>query len=320
MYYDRTVSKKLLHALGTEGPFSFLVRYAKTQPLMDLQLRGYPNSDRYWATLYCGLTGVLDVYEQNGQFWLKGNSNSSSWATSWDKSWAGKRQLGGWRLAEEQLDKYLNLEMQRGLNPRFTKEGRIQAMLCTPSVGLFGIIDREVIIRFPKGREGDRVATNKRLLQPLQAACPSDRARPWFVPPKEFGGELDLLAVDSSGRILAIEVKSGSNTHGIIWAPLQATFYANFLKEWSKEVRQKSQDILHKMLQQRIDLGLTRGPNPQLKYPLEIVPVVAFGGPPKSKKAYPRLKEVQKALLDAKVGYKSLKVWQVEDSVITEML
>jgi len=294
-------------------------RYAKTQPLMDLQLRGYPNSDRYWATLYCGLTGVLDVYEQNGQFWLKGNSNSSSWATSWDKSWAEKRQLGGWRLAEEQLDKYLNLEMQRGLLPRFTKEGRIQAMLCTPSVGLFGIIDREVIIGFPKGREGDRVATNKRLLQPLQAACPSDRAHPWFVPPKEFGGELDLLAVDPSGRILAIEVKSGSNTHGITWAPLQATFYANFLKEWSKEVRQKSQDILHKMLQQRIDLGLTRGPNPQLKYPLEIVPVVAFGGPPKSTKAIPRLKIVQKALIDAKVGYRSLKVWQVEGSVIQEI-
>jgi hypothetical protein len=194
-------------------------------------------------------------------------------------------------------------------------------MLCTPSVGRFGIIDREVIIGFPKGGEGDRVATNKRLLQPLQAACPPDPARPWFVPPKEFGGELDLLAVDSSGRILAIEVKSGSNTHGITWAPLQATFYADFLKAWSSQVGQEraSHRSLQMMLQQRIDLGLTRGPNPQLKYPLEIVPVVAFGGPPKSKKAYPRRKEVQKALLDAKVGYKSLKVWQVEGSVIQEI-
>jgi len=311
MNYDRTVSPALIDALGPGGPFSFLVRYAKTQPLMDLQLRGYPNSDRYWATLYCGLTGVLDVYERDGKFWLKGNSKSGEW----NKSWAEKRQLGDWRLAEEQLDKYLKREILRGRNLRFTYEGKIQAILCKASVGRFGIIDREVIFGFP---EGERGRTNKELLEPLHDACRCALPDEGWSVPKKFGGKLDFLAIDPNGRLLAIEVKSAFNLVGITWAPLQATFYADLVKRWSKEVRQKSQDILHKMLQQRIDLGLTRGPNPQLKYPLEIVPVVAFGGPPTSPHAIPRLNKVKKALIDAN-RYKSIMVWQVEGSVIQEI-
>lgn len=162
-------------------------------------------------------------------------------------------------------------------------------------------------------------ATDDAAQVPLRAACPHDPARTWFVP-KVFGGKLDLLAVDLDGRLLAIEVKPGSVTAGITWAPLQATFYAQLLRAWSNEVGQKSQHILHAMLQQRIDLGLTRDPNRRLKYPLEIVPVVAIGGPPKSPEALPRIKTVQKALLDAKVGYPTLEVWQVEDSVKREIL
>jgi hypothetical protein len=317
MYYDRHVSKALIDALLSGGPFSFLARYAKTQPLADLQFRGYPNSNRYWATLYVGLTGILHIYEQNGQFWLKGNTKSEE---EWSKSWAERRQSNGWRLAEEQLLKYLNLEMPRGLRPHFTKEGKIQAMLCAPSTGRFGIIDREVIIGFPKGREKDRIATNKRLLQPLRAACQRGLEGRWSSVPKEFGGELDLLAIDPDGRLLAIEVKSESNLVGITWAPLQAIFYAELLKAWSHEVGQESQRILHRMLRQRIKLGLTRSPNRALKYPLEIVPVVAFGGPPKSPQAIPRLKKVKKALLDANLGYKSIIVWQVEGSAIWEII
>jgi hypothetical protein len=315
MYCNRTISKALADALGSGGPFSFLVRYAKTQYLADLQLRGYPypHSKRCWVTLYCGLTIVLHVFERDRQFWLKGKSNSRAW----DKSWTERRQLDEWRSAEEWLNKYIDRAI-RDVGERFTNEGTIQAMLCTRAGDLFSVIDRETVIGFSNMTE--RVTTYARLQELLRAACPPDPARPWFVPPKEFGGELDLLAVDPSGRILAIEVKSGSNIHGITWAPLQATFYAELLRTWSNEVGQKSQDILHKMLQQRIDLGLTRDPNRLLKYPLEIVPVVAIGGSPKSPEALPRLKAVQQALLDAKVGYPSLEVWQVEDSVKREIL
>lgn len=314
MDYDRTVSPALIEALLPGGPFSFLVRYAKTQYLADLELRGYPypHSQHKWATLYVGLTGILHVYERDGKFWLKGNSKSGEW----NKSWAEKRKLGDWRLAEEQLDKYLEREKLRGRNPRFTYEGEIQAILCKASVGRFGIIDREVIFGFP---EGERGRTNKEHLEPLHDAC--RRAFPdkgWSVP-KKFGGKLDLLAIDPDGRLLAIEVKSAFNLVGITWAPLQATFYAELLKAWSKKVGQESQDILHKMLQQRIDLGLTRDPNRLLKYPLEIVPVVAFGGPPTSPHAIPRLNKVKKALIDANPRYKSIMVWQVEGSVIQEI-
>ena len=311
MYYNRKISQALLDALGPGGPFSFLVRYAKTKYLADLQLRGYPDSKRNWATLYCGITMVLDVSERDGQFSLKGKRDS----LAWDKSWTTGRQLEEWRSAEKRLDKYIDRAI-RDVGDRFTNEGTIQAMLCTRAGDLFSVIDREIVIGFSNMRE--RVTTYARLQGPLRAACLPDPARPWFVP-KEFGGKLDLLGIDPAGRLLAIEVKPGSNTAGITWAPLQATFYAELLKAWSNEVGPKSQHILHAMLQQRIDLGLTRDPNRRLKYPLEIVPVVAIGGLPKSPEAIPRAKAVQQALLDAKVGYSSLEIWRVEDSVKREI-
>jgi len=311
MYYNRTISKELFDALGPGGPFSFLVRYAKTRHLADLQLRGYPHSKRYWATLYCGLTMVLDVFEQYGQFWLKGKSDSPAW----DESWTEGRKLDEWRSAEERIDKYIDRAI-RDVCDRFTNEGTIQAMLCTRAGDLFSVIDREAVIGFSHMTE--RLTTYTRLQDQLRAACSPDPARPWFVP-KKFGGKLDLLALDPDGRLLAIEVKPGSATAGIAWAPLQATFYAELLKAWSNEVGQESQRSLHEMLKQRIHLKLTRDPNRSLKYPLEIVPVVAIGGAPKIP-ALPRLKAVQQALLDAKVGYPTLEVWQVEDSVKREIL
>jgi len=312
MYYNRTISQTLVDALSPGGPFSFLVRYAKTKYLADLQLRGYPNSKRCWATLYCGITKVLDVFERDGQFSLKGKSDS----LAWDRSWTEGRQLEEWRSAEERLDKYIDRAI-RDVGDRFTNEGTIQAMLCTRAGDIFSVIDRETVIGFSNMAE--RVTTYARLQGPLRAACPHDPARPWFVP-KKFGGKLDLLAVDPDGRLVALEVKPGSATAGISWAPLQATFYAELLKAWSNEVGQESKEFLHRMLQQRIDLGLTRDPNRRLKYPLEIVPVVAIGGSPKSREALPRLKAVQNALLKAKVGYPTLEVWQVEDSVKRKIL
>jgi hypothetical protein len=313
MYYDRTVSKALADALSSSGPFSFLVHYAKTEDLADLQLRRHakPHSKRCWATLYCGLTGVLHVFEQNGQFWLRGRSSNPAW----EKSWTEARKAEEWQSAEARLKEYIDLEIG-GVEPRSTNEGGIVARLCKPAAGPFGIVDREVIIAFPSAKERD--ITRTQLLKRLTAAFRRDHERKWFVP-NDFRGELDLLAVDPKGRLLAIEVKPASATAGIAWAPLQAAFYADFLKAWSKDVGPKSQQILRDMLQRRIDLGLTRGPNRLLEHRFEIVPVVAFGAPPNSDEAKPRLEEVRKTLLDAKLGFKSLKVWQVKDSGIREI-
>jgi hypothetical protein len=312
MYYNRKISQALVEALGPGGPFSLLARYAKTQYLADLQLRGYPHSKRCWATLYCGITKVLDVYERDGLFCLKGKRESPMW----DKTWEEGRKLDEWQSAGKRLNKYIDRAI-RDVGERFTKEGNIQAMLCTRAADLFSVIDRETIIGF--SNKAERIATYLRLQGPLHAAFPHDPGRPWFVP-KKFGGKLDLLAVDHDGRLLAIEVKPGSNLVGITWAPIQATFYAELLRAWFKEEGQNTLRALQEMLQQRIDLELTRDPNRSLKYPLDIVPIVAIGGAPKSAEALPRLKTVQQALLDAKVGYPSLEVWQVEDSVKREIL
>jgi hypothetical protein len=49
----------------------------------------------------------------------------------------------------------------------------------------------------------------------------------WSSMPKSLGGECDVLAIDSDGRLLAIEIKPWSATTAIRWSPLQVRHYAN---------------------------------------------------------------------------------------------
>jgi hypothetical protein len=307
MYYDRSVSPDLLSALQPGKPFARLVHFARTNHLADLQLRGYPHEKRCWATLYLGLTKVLDVIETNGRFSLRGNTK----LPAWDDDWKRGRGLEDWKVAEADVNAYLDRAI-REVHERYTVEGAVQAALCTRASDLFSVIDREAVIGFASNKE--RETTYERLQGPLRKACAPDPALPWFIP-KRFGGELDLLAVDDRGRLLAIEVKPASATAGIAWAPFQATFYAELLKAWSEEQGEDSRRSLQSMLQQRIDHGLTRDPNRALKFPLEIIPVVAIGGDPKSPEALRRLRHVQETLLSEKVGWPSLEVWIVEDAV-----
>src|SRR4051812_32555118 len=86
MYYDRTVTKTLIDELRPGGAFGFLTRVPKTWHLTDLQLRGYPNKRRCWATLYVGLTKVLDVVEHNGMFRLKGKMDDPVWDPEWEQA------------------------------------------------------------------------------------------------------------------------------------------------------------------------------------------------------------------------------------------
>src|SRR3954453_20176862 len=103
MNYDRTVSTNLLGALRS-GPFAFLARIARTQHLADLQLRGYPATKRCWATLYCGLTKVLDVIERGGAIRLRGVSNRPQWIAGWE----GSRPIGDWAAKAALVDEYID--------------------------------------------------------------------------------------------------------------------------------------------------------------------------------------------------------------------
>jgi hypothetical protein len=60
--------------------------------------------------------------------------------------------------------------------------------------------------------------------------------------PKSFGGKCDLLALDSDGRLLTLEVKpKGVST--IVWAPAQAIVYARLLHLWTRNDPQAAEII-----------------------------------------------------------------------------
>lgn len=311
MYYDRRVSPSLVNELSPNGAFAELARLARTWHLADLQLRGYTGKSRCWATLYVGLTKVIDVFERNGTFWLAGKVADPTWDPAWQSA-----HPASWFKDQLKVGDYLRGAIGR-VADRFTNEGAVQAMLCTRASHLFSVIDREAVIGFENAAA--RARLYEALQRPLANACRLDPSTPWFKP-RTFGGELDLLAVDDGGRLLVVEIKPGSATSGIAWAPLQATFYARLFRAWADEAGVGSRTTLESMLQRRITLNLSRDRIRPLSYPLDIVPVVAIGGVPKSPKAIGRLQHVQNALLDAGEGEGAMEVWQVEETVLQTQL
>lgn len=305
VYYDRTASDELRHELQPNGAFGYLVDFVNKHHLADIQFRSYPHTSACRATLYVGLTKVLDVHERHGAFWLQGKVSDPSW----DPAWSGKHPAS-W-FTRYPVAGYVDGAV-RAVADQFTKEGAVQAMLCTRAANLLTVVDREAVVGFVD--DATRQAIYAELQDPLTNACTPTPSLPWFVP-KRFGGELDLLAIDDAGRVLIVEIKPGSATSGITWAPIQATFYARLFRRWAAEAGSQALQIINAMVQQRVELGLSRVSSAPLVEPLEFVPIVAIGGQPKSPAALPRMRHVQAALLSAGVGEQGLEVWEVEEAV-----
>ena len=307
MYYDRSVSDALMAELKPDGAFGLLAEFSASRHWADLQLRGYPGKPGCWATLYYGLTKLIDVHERNGAFWLKASKHAEA-----DSAWTTKRPAAGWRNPSDRaaIDQYLRTATG-AVGDRFTHEGAVQAMICTRAADLFSVVDREAVIGFENTAARDQVYAE--VQAPLQDAFQPDAAKKWWKP-KKFGGELDVLAIDKRGRLLTIEVKPGSSTSGIAWAPLQATFYAGLFEAWAAEQGPSAASAIRNMLQQRVDLGLTSAPPRDVRFPLEVVPVVAIGGD-YSAAAIDRMREVQHALVSSGAGRTDLEVWRMEETV-----
>ncbi len=250
MYYDRTVSKCLLDELRPNGAFGFLAQLPRTWHLTDLQLRAYPGKPGCWATLYVGLTKVLDVHERNGVFRLAGKAGDRAWDPAWKEG-----HSADWFRNQPGVVAYVRGALGQ-VAERFTNEGAVQTMLCTRASQFFSVIDREAVVGFEN--TAARTAIYHAEQAPLMDACKAEPTSPWFKP-KPFGGELDLLAADNDGRILVIEIKPASATSGIGWAPLQATFYTRLFRAWAGEAGDRCRQILESMLRQRSSLLARHG-------------------------------------------------------------
>ena len=146
---------------------------------------------------------------------------------------------------------------------------------------------------------------------PFAAAVKDIPGVPGAVP-SSFGGECDLLALDTKGRLLAVEVKP-RGTSTIVWSGAQATVYARLIERWVRTPPQGTDQpltILRAMVEQRALLGLAPPRRAGLPENLPVVPVVALqrGAHPKYVQ---RLQTVQEALLTRGVGDPALEVYEV---------
>jgi hypothetical protein len=312
MHYDRTVSAALLDALRPEGPLHSLIQWRHADPaLRDVQLRKQPKGPASWASLYLGLTSVLDVYEQGGQFRLAAHGTHRA-AGRFDPSWGTWQPLDVLAARLPQVDQYL-LRVVPMVHPRWlNREGRVHALLAaSPHTGI-SVINREASISFSNQPIKDETcrAWSDTLLAPLAA---TGRTESWWTTQltKKLGTSPDFVAVDDDGRLLVIEAKPASAAAGITGGPVQVSFYATMYAAWLAEAAAAAREGLQRELDQRRQLGLDpSGSDRRLVTPTSVVPVLAIGPGIVSPEVWSRLGALRDAL-GTIASVQPLEVWRL---------
>jgi hypothetical protein len=311
--YDRRAPPALLEVLEPGGWAHSLVEYGRAgQFALDLQLRGYAGKPGHWATLYVGLTKVVDLhYKPSKGFRLDVHPSYRQkwgWSTDWEVSQPGEQLGARWPAVEDYLERVIP-----SVGSRYLKEGAVQSAISGFASQDLVVIDREAAIAFPNQRA--KTAITNRLFKPLLLALdrPHDPAW-WKSRPTSLGGECDALAVTRNGHLLAIEVKPAKATATITWAPLQVRHYANLFAEWTNQdwagQAESACDIIQGMVDQRVRLGLVDDVRPHIGRHIDVQPVIAIGRG-YSKEAVRRLTAVQHRLVDGDLDSPPLQVKSV---------
>ncbi|MCE7888659.1 MAG: hypothetical protein DYH12_02980 [Sorangiineae bacterium PRO1] len=333
--FDRRVPDALLSALA--GPFGDLRPGPHSHPALDLQLRslGRPTDvDTCWAahaTLYIGHAQVITLHiDEQCRFSLSGQKGEGA-----DSPFKGiYEDLFDPRWEDPQPDRLADLSRSRtafidaivsAARPeQIGKEGALQAALSRWPDKDFVVIDRESI---PPGltdaeRRAALAPVEQALLDLQESGDPwtfTRRPRDAPLPPggrrKNFGTELDALAIDSRGRLLVMEAKHASDTTGVGWTPAQVAVYLRLFR--ARAARHPEQlAIVNEMLGQRQRLGLAPADSVQLTPPLQMVPVIVIGGElgTSAKAANNRTPLVLDALDRAGEPLEDLELWQVAEA------
>lgn len=278
--YDRRVSPVFLshfdEADPSGGALSSLVDYAmRARYPVDLQFRRDPKKGRDHATLYVGLTAVLNLRSTKKGLLSLDVHPTHQKAGAFDKSWsdpvAADVLYERWPDVELYLDRIIPLATAS----HGSKEGAVQAAVSSYASSSRVVIDREVTPSF--AHRAEKVAFLKACRQPiLEALAGADLG--FGGVPKKLGNECDAIAVDHLGRLLAIEVKP----HGVgsvAFVAAQALMYARILRSWVASSPSPSEHeplaVLQGMVAQRQQVGLIDHAL-EVADPVRIVPVVAL--------------------------------------------
>lgn len=307
--YDRCVPEELIEVLAPGGWAHSLVEYGRAgQFALDLQLRGYSGKQGHWATLYVGLTKVLDLhYRPSKGFRLDVHPSHRlekwGWSPAWRNQQPADRLAAEWSAVEDYLERVIP-----SVGGRYLKEGAVQSAISGFASQDLIVIDREAAIAFSSQRE--KTAVSKRLFDPLLAAVQRPNDVGWLKSrPTSLGGECDALAVTRDGKLLAIEVKPAKATGTIRWAPIQVRHYSRLFAEWIRQTPDASV-IIQGMVNQRVRLGLVDDVRPRIGRQIDVQPVVAIGRG-YSDAAITGLAEVQRRLADAELNVPPLQVKSV---------
>lgn len=312
--YDRRVSADFLAHFRDGGVAHSLTEYAaKARYPVDLQMRHNPKTGGDHASLYVGLTSVLNVvskpnYQHGPGLALSAHKTWSGGPYGFDSGWRDAYPVESWWGRWAAVEDYLEQVIPEASVTHGRTEGAVQAAASAFSDGTRVMLDREVTPHFLD------TAAKKSVLAPISNALAEalGRAKPVAArAPASFGAECDLLAVDRAGRLLAVEVKPSVSS--LVWTPAQATMYSRVLTAWVADDDGNTpgwRAVVTGMLEQRQQLGLAPPFEVQLPEKPIVVPVIAVqrGASPA---LIDRLWKVQRALIAEGVGDPSLEVYIV---------
>ncbi|WP_457188620.1 hypothetical protein [Nocardioides sp. P5_E3] len=255
--YDRTVDDEFLKYFLQGGVAESLLEYTTARYPIDFQFRKEVKSGAQWATVYVGMTAVLNILDKKSKgLALKTHDHWARASEGWSDAWSQPAQVEVWRSRWNDVEDYLEQVIPRVMTEkRFTsKEGVVQAAV-SAFLGDSSrvILDREVVPSFEDTATKQKIRDqfSRPLAEAIEKAKPAPGKRP-----TKFGMECDALALDAAGQLVAVEVKPG-NVGTLAWVAAQATMYARVLQHWV-EIDTDWQATVTRMFGQRRALGSVR--------------------------------------------------------------
>lgn len=300
--FDRTVSQELLTEVRPGGRFDGLIRRRnELLGLADIQLRRAQGVECH-ASLYIGLTSVLNVRERRGLFALSTHKTHRA-AGGFDAAWStfqpASRLAAEWSSVEAYLDRLLDAN----IDPRwYRREGAVHALMCSGRPFEYGVVQREAapwadgppLVRDIVESVSDEIWAATQAANRTERWWPGIRDRGVR---KRMGDELDVLAVDRHGRLLCMEAKPAEETAGIVWSAAQVLVYTELFARWLAQDPGTASSTIANMAEQRIALGLLDGQwLSRAASPTRVVPVVAIGPGRRSPVSLTRLADLSKSL------------------------
>ena len=173
--YDRHAPEQMMQALLPGGFAHSLVEYGRTGLFaLDLQLRGYANKPGHWATLYVGLTKVLDLHlSPKAGFKLSAHPTYTGnldygWKPSWSGSQGAENLAAQWPAVDEYLERAVTAVAKVA---KFHVEGSVQSAISGFNRRDIVVIDREAVISFVGAPDKKTKPKRKRSPAPFSSPC-----------------------------------------------------------------------------------------------------------------------------------------------------